>query len=255
MSHSPSSHDQQVDAQFGSVAQAYLTSTVHAQGQDLQDVARLLAARPGARVLDVGCGAGHLSFAMAPHAASVVALDLSPRMLGVVADAARERGLGNLLVREGSAAALPFADGFFDVVATRFSAHHWADLDAGLREMRRVLRPGGLCVAIDIAAPAGALLDTHLQAVELLRDASHVRDHSVAQWEAGLRAAGFTVGAVRQWRLRMDFNDWVARMRTPPERVAAIRSLFDGAPEEVRQHFAVEADGSFWIDAVMVEAG
>ena len=52
----------------------------------------------------------------------------------------------------------------------------------------------------------------------------------------------------------MQFDEWVARMRTPAERVAAIRNLFDGAPEEARRYFALQDDYSFSIDAAMFEA-
>ncbi len=84
----------------------------------------------------------------------------------------------------------------FDAVLCRFTAHHWADVEAGLREARRVLRPGGLAVFMDAVAPPDRAADTHLQAVELLRDASHVRDYSVAEWLAMLGRAGFAVETV-----------------------------------------------------------
>ena len=63
-------HDQVADA-FGSTAASYLTSQVHATGADLQTLAAAVAATPGATVLDMGCGAGHASFAVAPHVAAV----------------------------------------------------------------------------------------------------------------------------------------------------------------------------------------
>ncbi|MBS0976288.1 SAM-dependent methyltransferase, partial [Serratia rubidaea] len=59
---SNNNHHDVVDRQFGAQANAYLTSAVHAQGNDLQRLGQLLAAYPQARVLDLGCGAGHASF-------------------------------------------------------------------------------------------------------------------------------------------------------------------------------------------------
>ena len=140
----------------------------------------ILEARPGARLLDLGSGGGHLSYYAAPHAASVTAYDLSDEMLAAVAQVAAERGLGNIATRQGAVEALPFAAQSFDIVATRLSAHHWHDVPAALREARRVLAPGGLLVVIDIVSPGPPLLDTHFQAIELLRDPSHVRDYSAA---------------------------------------------------------------------------
>jgi ubiquinone/menaquinone biosynthesis C-methylase UbiE len=245
------SHDEQVDRQFGPVAAAYLTSAVHAQGADLDRAAQAL--RGCAQVLDVGCGAGHLGFAVAPGVGSVVACDLSPEMLAAVDAEAARRGLTNLRTRQARAESLPFADASFDAVCTRFSAHHWSDLARGLAEMRRVLKPGGRALVIDIVAPAAALLDTHLQALELLRDASHVRDYAVAEWAEQLERAGLPVAAHRTWPLRMAFDTWVARIKTPADRVAVLRGLLASAPREVRAHFKVGDDASFDIEAALFE--
>ena len=149
---------------------------------------------------------------------------------------------------------LPFANGSFDIVVTRFSAHHWQDVSAALREVHRVLRSGGVFVVIDVVAPEAALYDTTLQAVELLRDASHVRDYRLTEWSAMLSASAFTHACRSEWKLVMQFNQWIARMRTPPERVQAIRSLFDSAPEEAAAYFMVQDDYSFSIDAALLEA-
>ncbi|MGV7208617.1 class I SAM-dependent methyltransferase [Oxalobacteraceae bacterium A2-2] len=243
-----------VAQQFGNTASAYLSSAVHAQGADLARLKEAAAALGRPRVLDLGCGAGHASFAVAPAAASVVAYDLVQPMLDVVAAAARERGLANIETRQGNAAALPFAGASFDMVVTRFSAHHWLDVPAALNEVRRVLAPGGRCYIIDITAPEQPLYDTTLQAVELLRDGSHVRDYRPSEWCAMLAQAGLYHVQRGSWKLEMVFGDWVARMRTPPGRVAAILSLWDSAPEEAQRYFRVQPDGSFTIDSTLFEA-
>jgi ubiquinone/menaquinone biosynthesis C-methylase UbiE len=94
---------------------------------------------PGKRVLEVGCGTGLLLARLAPHAASAVGIDLSPGML----ELARGRGLE---VHEGSATALPFEDASFDVVCSFKVLAHVPDIELALREVGRVLRPGGVAV-------------------------------------------------------------------------------------------------------------
>tara|TARA_R110001599_G_scaffold64023_6_gene179802 strand:+ start:7441 stop:8265 length:825 start_codon:yes stop_codon:yes gene_type:complete len=246
------------EQQFGSTAASYLTSAVHAQGADLAALKKIMSDTASAgiapTVLDLGCGGGHVSFAVAPLASSVVACDLSAKMLDVVAAAALQRNLSNIQIKCAAAETLPFADASFDIVITRFSAHHWSDVPAGLREMYRVLRANGVLVVIDIVAPETPLLDTSLQAVELLRDASHVRDYRTTEWVAMLSTAGFEPQQKSSWKLKMVFDEWIARMRTPPEREVAIRHLLRSAPEEVRAYFLVEDDDSFSIDATMFEA-
>ena len=242
-----------VSDQFGQVAKAYLTSSVHAAGADLARLTTLSQAYHGRAALDLGCGAGHASFALAQGGARVTAYDLSVEMLALVAAEATRRELPNITTRQGSVDQLPFADASFDLVMTRFSAHHWRDVKAGIAEMRRVLKPAGRLVVIDVAAE-NALFDTMLQTVEILRDASHVRDYRLSEWIALLQAAGFAVGDSDRWRLPMVFDTWVARMRTPELRVAAIRDVFAQASDEVQQYFRVQADGTFDIDVAWIEA-
>ena len=243
-----------VNTQFGAQAGAYLTSAVHAQGPDLEALAALVASKSGARVLDLGCGGGHVSFAAAPHVGEVIAYDLSPDMLAVVAQAARERGFRNLSTQQGVAEKLPFADAQFDYVFSRYSAHHWRDLDLGLREAERVLKPGGTAVFVDTVAPGQPLLDTFLQTVELLRDPSHVHDYSRAQWLAAIGRVGLNPRQASEHRVRLDMRSWLERMRTPPVQANAIRALEAVMSESVTRHFAIEADGSFTIDVLTVFA-
>jgi ubiquinone/menaquinone biosynthesis C-methylase UbiE len=247
-------HDALVVAQFGARAAAYVASSVHAQGDDLREIAQLVAGHPHARVLDLGCGGGHVAFAVAPHVAEVVANDLSEEMLGAVAAGAASRALVNVSTHCGPAESLPFEGESFDFVFTRFSAHHWYDLQAGLAQARRVLKPSGRAAFVDVVAPAPAALDTFLQSVELLRDSSHVRDYTVDQWTQFLAAAGFAVAHSTPRRLRLEFDSWIARMQTPAVQTRAIRALQAAASEPVAAHFELEPDGSFVVDTIAIEA-
>jgi SAM-dependent methyltransferase len=244
-------HERVVEAQFGPRAKAYVESAVHSQGTDLEAIGTL--AQNAGLALDLGAGGGHVAYALARHARRVIASDLSSEMLAAVARTAREKGLTNIETAQAPAEHLPFEDETFDFVASRFSAHHWRDFDAGLREARRTLKRGGRAAFVDVYAPGQALFDTHLQAVELLRDHSHVRDYTSAQWLDTLGRSGFTVDACRTWRLRMDFPVWIARMQTPEENVKAIRALQNAASTETKTHFAIEPDGSFSLDMLMIE--
>ncbi|CAM2192025.1 SAM-dependent methyltransferase [Paraburkholderia kururiensis] len=247
-------HDQVADA-FGSTAAAYLTSHVHATGADLETLAATFKATcGGATVLDMGCGAGHASFAVAPHVREVVAYDIAPPMLATVAAAAKERGLSTVRVQQGAAESLPFADASFDWVISRLSAHHWRDVPKALAEVHRVLKPGGRVLFIDVAGVDDPLFDTHFQAAEVLRDGSHIRNYRADEWLAFFRDAGFEAKVRERWRIPIEFATWIARMRTPEVRAAAIRSLWASAPDEVRQYFEVQEDGSFKLDALMIEA-
>ncbi|MBB2971863.1 methyltransferase domain-containing protein [Mesorhizobium sp. RMAD-H1] len=251
---SEKSHETLVGGQFGSRAEAYLKSAVHAQSPDLDAMVGVMREHKDARVLDLGCGGGHVTFNVSPLVKEVVAYDLSPEMLNVVARAARERGLDNVSTRQGTVESLPFDADSFDVVLSRFSAHHWRDLDAALREAARVLKPGGMLAIVDTVTPGIPLVDTYLQAIELLRDCSHVRNYSRAEWEAAIARAGLQPRSVSAFRLRLDFSAWVERMNTPQLHVDAIRSLQTAVSVQATRHFDTEPDGSYCIDVGLFQA-
>jgi ubiquinone/menaquinone biosynthesis C-methylase UbiE len=243
-------HEQTVQSQFDPRAHAYLTSPVHSAGPDL-DRARELVAQAlssDSHALDVGCGGGHLSFALAPHVGRMIALDPSPGMLAAVSQAAAAKGLGQIEARQANAESLPFEAGTFHLVCTRYSTHHWTRLEEALREITRVLAPGGHALIIDTLGHEDPLVDTFLQSIELLRDTSHVRNRSRTEWRSLLRAAGLIELEHANWPLRLEFASWIARMHTPADRAAVIRSLQEGAPREVGQALRIEADGSFAIE-------
>ncbi len=248
------SHHDNVAKQFGSQATEYLTSQVHATGPDLQQLKGMLSIYPHASVLDMGCGAGHASFVAAAEVKQVVAYDLSEDMLDVVAQEAKARELGNIITQQGYAERLPFADGEFDIVITRYSAHHWHDVGQALREVSRILRPGGKVIIMDIMSPGHPVFDIWLQTIEALRDTSHVRNYSSGEWTSMISASGLMVQAVHTSHLALAFPSWVARMRTPDVLINAIRAYQQSASEEVKQHFSLQEDGSFTTDTIMIEA-
>jgi demethylmenaquinone methyltransferase / 2-methoxy-6-polyprenyl-1,4-benzoquinol methylase len=111
------------------------------------------AVRPGDRVLDACCGTGDLALAdLAAGAGAVVGLDFSERML----ERARRKSDAVEWLR-GDVLALPFEDGSFDAATVGFGVRNVADLEAGLRELRRVLRPGGRLAVLEITRPRGLL--------------------------------------------------------------------------------------------------
>lgn len=242
-----------VARQFGGAAADYLASPVHARGADLERLGELARAAPGLVALDLGCGAGHVAYALAEGGADVTAYDLAPEMLAVVAAEATRRGL-SLRTRQGPAERLPFADAGFDLVASRYSAHHWADVPAALAEIARVLKPGGRLILIDVVAPEAPLLDTLLQTVEILRDPSHVRDYRVSEWRTLFQEAGFQTPASHAWSLTAGFASWIERMRTPELRTRAILDVFARTPTEARDYFRVRPDGSFDFDVAWLES-
>ncbi|ARO14062.1 Methyltransferase type 11 [Ketogulonicigenium robustum] len=243
-----------VEKQFGPRAQAYVDSATHAQGDDLTALEAVLRQHRPQMAIDLGAGGGHVAYRMAALADHVLAVDLSQDMLMAVNETARARGITNLTTQFAPAEMLSLPDEHADFLASRFSAHHWHDLHSGLREAYRVLKPGARSVFIDTVSPRSAIADSHLQAIELLRDPSHVRDYSAAEWVAAVGNAGFNVQDLRHYPLRLAFQPWVQRSGTPMALVAALLQLQSGASDPVRKTLKIEEDGSFTVDTVFIVA-
>lgn len=243
---------QSVASQFGNVAANYKNSPVHATGHDLQLLGNLVAGSQ--HVLDLGCGAGHASIAAAPHCGTVTAYDLSSDMLSQVTALCQDRHISNISTRQGDVEALPFDDDSFDAIITRYSAHHWPNILVALREARRILKAGGKFIVIDIVAPEKPAADSFLQAVEILRDRSHVRDFRVTEWQRMLAMAGFSSEVVDQWRMQIDFSRWTTRMETPVAKVSMIEILFDESQAEIRATFDIEPTYNFKLFCALLKA-
>ena len=246
-----------VQRQFGAVAENYAgASLVHKQGPDLEALVERTQGSGARRALDVGCGGGHTAHALALHVDQVVAVDLTQEMLEQTRLGADSLGLTNLETRRGDAEALPFEDSSFDLVACRLCAHHFGDPQAALREVRRVLTPGGRLFLIDIVAPETPTADSFLQAFEVVRDPSHVRDHTTSQWTRMLEQADLSVSAVDTWPMPQSFETWVTRIGATPTARAALVEMFEAAPAEVRALFDVVGSPveSFSIENALFEA-
>jgi SAM-dependent methyltransferase len=121
--------------------------------------------------LDVGCGAGALALALAPHVGAVVGVDPVPELLAL----ARERAPSNASFVEGDGMALAFDDGAFDLTGTVRTLHHIARPELVLAEMTRVTRPRGRMLVVDQLAPVDPLEAVAVDRFERARDPGHTR--------------------------------------------------------------------------------
>ncbi len=161
-----SDHDRRMAEMFDTIAPHYdFLNHALSAGRDVGWRRRAVAlARlgPGETALDVGVGTGDLSLALlaaSDATARVIGIDLSEEMLRRARRRADAAGLGARFTAEAAnAQALPYADGRFDRVVAAFAVRNFGDLDAGLRQMRRVLRPGGRAVVLELSTPPSALV-------------------------------------------------------------------------------------------------
>jgi ubiquinone/menaquinone biosynthesis C-methylase UbiE len=122
---------------------------------DARLAGRLSELAAGDAVADIGCGPGTAARRAARTGAAVIGIDPAPVMLRFARFLTR-RSIDAVRYAEGSAEALPLSDSSVTVAWSIASVHHWNDLDTGLKESRRVLRPGGRLVAIERLSRPGA---------------------------------------------------------------------------------------------------
>lgn len=199
-----------VQAQFGANAAAYIDSAPHAKGASLARLVALLQPQSTWHMLDVATAAGHTAWALAPHVAQVWATDITPEMLTIAAEQAAARGLKNVTVEYAEAEALPYPEARFDLVTCRIAPHHFGDPPAFVRQAAHVLRPGGWLAVVDNIVPDGVAGD-YINAFEKLRDPSHGRCLTLAEWRAAFMAADLTVTHIETLEKEMVFETWAAR--------------------------------------------
>lgn len=167
------------------------------------------------RLIDIACGPGVVTAALAPNAASVVAFDATDEMLAKARARCDKVGLSNVAFKSGDAEHLPFADAQFDGAVTRAAVHHFAEPQNAINEMYRVLRPGGVAVIADVISSESAGESQLHNAIERLRDPSHTCMLPASVIEAAARQAGFRDLEAATWDIDRELEEWLAIVNDP----------------------------------------
>jgi ubiquinone/menaquinone biosynthesis C-methylase UbiE len=236
--------------QFGPVADFYVRSKGHAEGDDLERIVALSGATAADHVLDIATGGGHTALAMARVSGNVTATDVTSQMLSAAERFIRAQGVENVRFQHADAQALAFPGRSFDIVTCRIAPHHFPNPEAFVREAHRVLRPGGRFLLEDSVVPAGEVGD-ELNQIEMVRDQSHIRSLTIDRWWTLLIEAGFRVMQMETFRKRHELVDWMTRTATSPDAQEEVRHRFAGAGPVFRRAFDIEYDDdgrpiAFW---------
>ena len=208
-------HIKRVTDEFGRQAQTF---DIWAEKTDDQvaDRFRTALAKAGqGNVLDVACGPGVVTAAIAPGANSVVAFDATEQMLEKAKARCAKAGLRNVEFRRGDAESLPFEEAQFDGVVTRLAVHHFANPQRAFDEMFRVLRPHGTVVIVDVVSSEDEGESNLQNAIERLRDPSHVRMLPASELDACVARSGFRDLQHATWDKSREFEEWMGIVNDP----------------------------------------
>jgi SAM-dependent methyltransferase len=229
--------------QFTRQATPFSTASPITDASALQMIIDTAAPGPSDTVLDVACGGGIVVCAFAPHVRHAAGIDITPAMLDRARALAAEKQIANVSWREGDVTALPYPNGAFTIVVTRFAVHHFPDPSAVLRETVRVCAPGGQVVVVDTCASADPVKAAEFNRLEKLRDPSHVRALPLAELHGLFTAAGLSEPRAAFSELRDEVKNLLARSFPNPGDGAKIQEIFAASAEDDRLGIPISRHG------------
>lgn len=218
------SHNETVISQFTKQAVPFAQLSQHSNQYGLELMIKLSQPKNTDTVLDVACGGGIISCEFAKIVSQVTGIDLTPAMIEQAKSLQKEKQLKNINWKIGDVLNLPFDDNSFSIVVTRYSFHHLIDPQKALEEMKRVCRPNGKVVVIDVT-PDKDKVDLYDQ-VEKLRDSSHVRALTFSELKSMMEKTGLVNLKTEPHDLEMELEQILQSSLPNPEDIDKIKQMF-----------------------------
>ncbi|MBO0735660.1 MAG: methyltransferase domain-containing protein [Alphaproteobacteria bacterium] len=236
-------HDDLILEQFTRQATVFSTAPAITDEDALGMIIAAARPDPGDTVLDVACGGGIVVCAFAPHVRHATGIDVTPAMLERARVLAAEKQVSNVSWQLGDVNSLPYDDGSFSIVVTRFAFHHLLDPCAVLQEMVRVCAPRGRVVVVDTCASEDPAKAAEFNRLEKLRDPSHARNLTLAELKGLFRAAGLPEPQMTSYELRGEVEGLLSRSFPNPGDRVKIIEMFRASAADDRLGVPVRLDG------------
>jgi ubiquinone/menaquinone biosynthesis C-methylase UbiE len=220
-----------VQNQFRRQAEVYSAMPVVTDPAMLEFIVGISGAGPRDQVLDIASGPDFVTMAFAARCARAVGIDATDRFVARARDDATRRGLTNVTFVLGDVERMAFAEGLFDIVSCRFAFHHFPRPAAVLAEMKRVARPGGTLVIVDMNASEDAARADYHNRLERMCDPSHARAIPNSEFLRMFDSAGLELKASHERRSSYTVEEWIAHGAPPPAVAAEIRRLMEASIE------------------------
>lgn len=218
------SHNHTVIEQFTRQAVPFTHISQHSNQYGIDLMLRLSSPKPGDTVLDVACGTGIVACEYAKLVSHVTGIDLTPAMIEQAKILQREKNLNNIDWRTGDVSILSFNDNSFSIVVTRYSFHHITDSRVVLEEMKRVCKPAGKILVVDVTPDSNK--KTAYNHVEKLRDPSHTVALTIEELRQMMGSIGCINTKIEHHDLEMDLETILQSSFPNPEDKDRIVQLF-----------------------------
>ena len=236
-------HRESILDQFTRQATVFSTAAPIKDEQALRLLVEFTGAGPDDTVLDVACGGGLVVCAFARVVRHATGIDLTPAMLERARALQTEKKLDNVTWRQGDVLPLPFPDGAFTIVTSRFTFHHFLDPGAVLAEMKRVCAPGGRVAVVDTDASADPVRAAEFNRMETLRDPSHVRAMPLSEHKELFARVGLPTPRVTGYPLESDLESLLGRSFPLPGDADKIREIFRASLDDDRLGIPLRREG------------
>jgi ubiquinone/menaquinone biosynthesis C-methylase UbiE len=205
-------HREHIRRRFTDTAGAFSDFVLSRKATEADHVTEVIAsgldAAAGASAVDLACGPGTFVRSMARKVARAAGVDITPAMLARARQEAAATGLTNATFCCADVGALPFADASWDIALCGYTLHHLLLPEQAVREMARVVRPGGRVAVVDMVLPEGASGEGHDE-IERVRDPSHARTRTAAELRTWFRDNGLREIAAETHERQRKFDDWM----------------------------------------------
>jgi SAM-dependent methyltransferase len=230
----------------------------HSTDWDIDRLVEVAAPLSKDAVLDLITSVGSVALAIAPHVDSVDALDPDEHVLDQARMAATAFGLNNINFIVSEPCHIPSKTAQYTLITARMALRHTAEPLTCLKEIHRVLKPGGRVILIDSLRPLQPELATFFENLQRQRDRSYLRSYNLEELETFLDREGFDVDLIEIFPREYDFAKWANRPVADPDKVRMLEMMFQGASSRAKRHFRIVEDHdrpvSFAIWMILIRA-
>jgi ubiquinone/menaquinone biosynthesis C-methylase UbiE len=232
-----------IQDQFDRQGDAYIALPTVREEKILAAIVRLSQATKTDRILDVASGPGFIAMAFADSVQEAVGVDVTDHFLTYARTLAEERGLSNVLFEYGDVEAMPFPDGDFDFAVCRSAFHHFPDPDKVLGEMKRVVKPGGRLLIMDMIASEDSVKAAYHHRIEMLCDPTHAKALSPSEFTGLFAAHGLRIELERDGQVEYTVDEWISHGGPANEVADKLRTLLRASVDKDLAGIPVWLDG------------